>query len=100
METIENNYKNSDYDVEGFAASMGISKTLLNQKLQSLVGQSVAKFISNYRLQKAQQLVTLNRQSKNMNVSEIAYEVGFNDPKYFSRCYQKKYGVLPKVALE
>lgn len=100
MTVIETNYSNSEFDVESFASAVGISKTLLNQKLQSLVGQSVAKFISNYRLNKAQELVQVNKTSKNMNVSEIAYEVGFNDPKYFSRCYQKKFGVLPSASLD
>ncbi len=100
MEVIECNYSHSDFDVESFATAMNISKTLLNQKLQSLVGQSVAKFVSNYRLKKAQVLIQVNKNSKNMNVSEIAYEVGFNDPKYFSRCYLKKYGVLPSTSLE
>lgn len=100
MEVIECNYGNPDFDVESFATAMNISKTLLNQKLQSLVGQSIAKFVSNYRLKKAQALIQVNKNSKNMNVSEIAYEVGFNDPKYFSRCYLKKYGVLPSTSLE
>ncbi len=100
MEVIECNYGNPDFDVESFATAMNMSKTLLNQKLQSLVGQSIAKFVSNYRLKKAQALIQVNKNSKNMNVSEIAYEVGFNDPKYFSRCYLKKYGVLPSTSLE
>ena len=99
MEVIENHYTDSEFDVEGFASAMNISKTLLNQKLQSLAGQSIAKFVSNYRLKKAYALIQVNKNSRNMNVSEIAYEVGFNDPKYFSRCYQKKYGVLPSASL-
>jgi len=97
---VEEKYKDPDFDVNTFAEAMGISKTLLNQKLQNLVGTSTAKFIGNYRLKKAYELVLINKVSKNMNVSEIAYEVGFNDPKYFSQCYFKKYGVLPSASLE
>jgi len=99
MDIIEDNYNKPDFDVNAFAQKAAMSKTLLNQKLQNLIGQSTSKFISNYRLKKAQTLIEINKTSKNMNVSEIAYEVGFNDPKYFSRCYLKKYGILPSVLL-
>lgn len=99
MTVIDEHYKDSDFDVVQFASEMNMSKTLLNQKMQSLIGQSISKFISSYRLKKAQTLVEINKINKNMNVSEIAYEVGFNDPKYFSRCYLKKYGVLPSVSI-
>lgn len=97
MQVVELCYKDSDFDVNIFAGKMCISKTLLNQKLQGVVGQSTAKFIGNYRLQKAYELILINKQTKNMNISEIAYEVGFNDPKYFTRCFQKKFGVLPST---
>jgi len=100
MQIVEENYKDPDFDVITFADAMSISKTLLNQKLNNLVGTSTARFIGNYRLKKAQELVLINKASKNMNVSEIAYAVGFNDPKYFSQCYQKKFGVLPSALLE
>lgn len=82
MQVIENSYTNSDFDVNAFADAMGISKTLLNQKLQNLVGNSTSKFIGNYRLKKAQELIIINKVSKNMNVSEIAYSVGFNDQSH------------------
>lgn len=100
MQVIEDSYTNSDFDVNAFAEAMGISKTLLNQKLQNLVGNSTSKFIGNYRLKKAQELIIINKVSKNMNVSEIAYSVGFNDPKYFSQCYLKKFGILPSTSLD
>ncbi|WP_321518193.1 two-component regulator propeller domain-containing protein [uncultured Bacteroides sp.] len=100
MQVIENSYTNSDFDVNAFADAMGISKTLLNQKLQNLAGNSTSKFIGNYRLKKAQELILINKVSKNMNVSEIAYSVGFNDPKYFSQCYLKKFGILPSTSLD
>lgn len=64
-----------------------MSKTRLNNKLQELTEQSIAKFIRNYRLNAAQKLIILNRETKNMNISEIAYEIGFNDPKYFARYF-------------
>jgi AraC-like DNA-binding protein len=74
---------------------MGMSKTLLNKRVQDAFGQSVGQFIRSYRLSVAREMLLNNRETKNRNISEIAYEVGFNDPKYFSRCFTKDFGVSP-----
>lgn len=100
MRIIEGNYTNADFDVRIFADKMGVSKTLLNQKMQDLIGLSTGKFIGKYRLNKAWEMVQVNMKTHNLNVSEIAYRTGFNDPKYFARCFQKEYGVLPSVLLD
>ena len=63
--------------------------------MQSLTGQSACQFIRNYRLNLARELLLRNRETHAMNVSEIAYEVGFNDPKYFTRCFTKHFNVTP-----
>jgi signal transduction histidine kinase/ligand-binding sensor domain-containing protein/DNA-binding response OmpR family regulator len=99
MQVLEKEYKDTNFDVNAFSEAMNMSKTLLNQKLQNIVGQSTGKFIGNYRLKKARDLILINKLSKNMNISEIAFEIGFSDPKYFSRCFQKKYGVLPSALI-
>lgn len=100
MRIIEENYINADFDVKAFSDKVGVSKTLLNQKMQDLVGLSTGKFIGKYRLNKAWELIQMNRKTHNLNVSEIAYQAGFNDPKYFTRCFQKEYGILPSVLLD
>lgn len=97
IEAIRENYKNSELDVQGFCEIMGMSKTLLNKKLQDSLGQSIGQFIRIYRLSIAREMLINNKERKNMNVSEIAYEVGFNDPKYFTRCFTKEYGTAPSV---
>jgi signal transduction histidine kinase/ligand-binding sensor domain-containing protein/CheY-like chemotaxis protein/AraC-like DNA-binding protein len=99
MQVLEKEYKDAGFDVNAFSEAMNMSKTLLNQKLQNIVGQSTGKFIGNYRLKKARDLILINKLSKNMNISEIAFEIGFSDPKYFSRCFQKKYGMLPSTLI-
>ncbi|MFV0330366.1 MAG: helix-turn-helix domain-containing protein, partial [Dysgonomonas sp.] len=86
---------NTDYEVSDFIESMGVSKSLLNNKMQMLTGQSAGNFIRNYRLSIAHELIL--KSHGNMNISEIAYEVGFNDPKYFTRCFTKHYGVAPSM---
>lgn len=99
MEVMKANYANSDFDVSNFCEAVGVSKTLLNQKLQDLVGQSAGQFIRNYRLNLARDLILVNRTSHAMNISEIAYRVGFNDPKYFTRCFSKEFKVKPSDLL-
>ncbi len=100
MEVVKEHYKNSYFEVGDFTEAMGVSKSLLNKKLQNLTGQSAGQFVRNYRLNIARELILKNRETKNMNVSEIAYEVGFNDPKYFTRCFTKHFNITPSSLLE
>ncbi len=95
IETIRENYKNPELDVAAFCTAMGMSKTLLNKRLQESLGQSIGQFIRTYRLSIAREMLINNKESKSMNISEIAYESGFNDPKYFTRCFTKEYGTPP-----
>lgn len=99
MEVMKENYKNSYFEVSDFCEAIGASKTLLNQKLQNLVGQSAGQFIRNYRLNLAHELILKTRDKKRMNIAEIAYEVGFNDPKYFTRCFTKEFKIKPSELL-
>ncbi|MDR0687752.1 MAG: response regulator, partial [Prevotellaceae bacterium] len=99
LEVIRGNYKNSYYEAADFVAAMGVSKSLLNKKMQHLVGQSINQFIRSYRLNVAHDLIIKNRATRSMNISEIAYEVGFNDPKYFTRCFTKRFNISPSSLL-
>ena len=99
MEVIKENYKNSYFEVGDFAEALGVSRSLLNKKLQSLIGQSAGQFIRNYRLNLAKEMILKNRKNKSMNISEIAYEVGFNDSKYFTRCFTKHFNTTPSAML-
>lgn len=94
LETIQKKYKDPDLDVYILADAMGMSRSLLNEKIQRSFGQSIAQFIRNYRLNVAKEMIC-NGTNKNMNISEIAYEVGFNDPRYFTRCFTKEFGATP-----
>lgn len=97
---VEKNYKNSDYTIDDILHEMSCSKSMLNKKMQNVIGQSPGVFIRSYRLNMAKQLIIVNRRTKNMNISQIAYEVGFNDPKYFTRCFTKYFSVTPSVLME
>lgn len=95
LDTIREMYKDPDLDVNAFSSAMGMSKTLLNNRLQDTIGQSIGQFIRTYRLSIAREIIMNNRETHSMNISEIAYEVGFNDPKYFTRCFTKEFGMSP-----
>lgn len=95
ISVMKKNYGNSEFEVSDFIEAMGVGRNLLNKKMQSLTGQSAGQFIRNYRLNLARELLLRNRESRTMNISEIAYEVGFNDPKYFTRCFTKHFNVTP-----
>ena len=94
LETIQKKYKDPALDVAALADAMGMSRTILNEKIQKTLGQSIVQFIRTYRLNVAKEMIC-NGTNKDMNISEIAYEVGFNDPKYFTRCFTKEFGATP-----
>lgn len=100
LEIIKKNYKNPDYEVSNFIRDMNVSKSLMHQKMQTLAGQSAGQFIRSYRLNLAREILLKNQEYKNLSVAEIAYEVGFNDPKYFTRCFTKQFGLSPSVLLK
>ncbi|MGL5273789.1 MAG: hybrid sensor histidine kinase/response regulator transcription factor, partial [Phocaeicola sp.] len=100
MQVVKENFQNSYWEVGDLIEAMGVSKSLLNKKMQSLTGQSAGQFMRNYRLNIARELIERNAKTKGMNISEIAYEVGFNDPKYFTRCFSKQFGITPSSLLE
>ena len=97
MAVVKENYKNSYFEVGDFAEAIGISRSLLNKKLQSLAGQSAGQLMRSYRMNLARELIIQNRKTRAMNISEIAYEVGFNDSKYFTRCFTKQFGISPSA---
>ena len=71
-----------------------MTRSLLNEKIQQGFGLSIAQFIRTYRLNVAKEMIC-NGTNADMNISEIAYEVGFNDPKYFTRCFTKEFDATP-----
>jgi len=92
LKILLENYQNPDFDVTELIQEIGISRSLLHKKLDTLVGQSASRFIRGFRLTKAKEML---EKAGGRNISEIAYAVGFNDPKYFTRCFTKHFGVNP-----
>jgi AraC-like DNA-binding protein len=92
-EVMEQNYMNSEFGIAELAEALGVSRTLLSKRLNAETGQSTGQFIRNYRLSIAKKMILENQ--GNRNITEIAYRVGFNDPKYFTRCFTRRYGNSP-----
>jgi signal transduction histidine kinase/DNA-binding response OmpR family regulator len=91
LKVIEKEMSNPDFDVDAFVQAMGISRAHLYSKFQALAGQSVKEFIRTVRLKRGAQLL----RQKAGNISQIAFEVGFNNPAYFSECFRKQFGQTP-----
>jgi signal transduction histidine kinase/ligand-binding sensor domain-containing protein/DNA-binding response OmpR family regulator len=90
---VERNIANKDFSVEEMSRMLGMSRVLLYKKLLSLTGKTPIEFIRTIRLQRAAQLL----EKSQYTVAEIAYQVGFNNPKYFARYFKEQYNMLPSA---
>ena len=88
---IEKHIADYNFTVDNFAREIGMSRMQLHRKLNAVTGQAASDFIRNFRLKRAAKLL----KGKHGNIGEIAYDVGFNNPSYFSECFKKLFGVLP-----
>jgi ligand-binding sensor domain-containing protein/signal transduction histidine kinase/DNA-binding response OmpR family regulator len=88
---VEENISNEQFDIPFFCSELGVSRTMLFLKVKAWTNYTPNEFIHEIRLKRAAQLLEQNK----LNVSEVSYKVGFNNPKYFSKCFQKKYGETP-----
>jgi signal transduction histidine kinase/ligand-binding sensor domain-containing protein/DNA-binding response OmpR family regulator len=88
---VEKNLSNTGLSVELFSKEMGVSRGHLYNKIMALTGKTPTEFIRIMRLKRGAQLLAKSQ----LTVSEVAYKVGFNDPKYFSRYFKEEFGVSP-----
>ncbi|MDE6347498.1 MAG: helix-turn-helix domain-containing protein [Bacteroides sp.] len=93
---VEANISRCDLSVEELSRELGMSRVRLYKKLSQITGKTPIEFIRIIRLKRAAQLLRESQQ----NVSEIAYQLGFNNPKYFSKYFKDEFGVLPSVYQE
>ena len=91
IEIINKNLADPGFNVEKFADNLALHRSLLHRKFVALVGESPVEFIRRIRLTKAAEMIEANFG----NLSEIALEVGFNNPAYFSDCFKKQFGIAP-----
>ena len=98
IDCVNNHLEDCEFDQPQFADEMKTSKSTLYKKLKSLTGLNTSAFIRNVRLKSACRI--MEEKGNSIRVSELAYAVGFNDPKYFSACFKKEFGVLPSEYLD
>jgi signal transduction histidine kinase/ligand-binding sensor domain-containing protein/DNA-binding response OmpR family regulator len=93
LAVVERNISNADFSVEELSRALLLSRAAVYKRLFVLTGKTPIEFIRQLRLQRAAQLL----EKSNMTVAEVAYETGFNNPKYFSKYFKTEYGKLPSA---
>ena len=91
MKSVNENYTDSSYNVERMAEDVGLSRVQLHRRLKEITGVPASDFIRNIRLEQAARII----KEKKVNVSQVAYSVGFNSHAHFSTLFKKYYGVSP-----
>ena len=89
---VENNISNDEFNIDQLAEELFISRSGLFAKIKSLAGVTPNELIQLVRLKKAAEYISM----KQYRINEIVYLVGFNNPSYFSKCFQKQFGLTPK----
>ncbi|TWV99216.1 response regulator [Chitinophaga pinensis] len=93
LQIVEKNISNPDFSVEELSRGLHMSRVSAYKKLLSITGKTPLEFIRSIRLKRAAQLLGKSQ----LTVAEVAYEVGFNNPKYFAKYFKLEYGVLPSA---
>ncbi|WP_224484089.1 helix-turn-helix transcriptional regulator [Robertkochia aurantiaca] len=90
-EVLETNWQDPDFELSDLSDAVQLSKTQLYRKCTSIIGKSPNALVRDYRLCRALKML----KATDRNVSEVAYDSGFNNPSYFSKCFNERYGVRP-----
>lgn len=96
LKVLEDNISNETLNIDFFVQELGVSRTVLYEKVKEASGEPLSKLIKTYRLNYAAKLLL----EEHYLGSELAYKVGFTDPKYFSKCFNKQFGMTPKAYLK
>lgn len=96
IDNIEQHLAESDYDIEQLSTEMNMSKSTLYRKIKTMTGMSALDLIRNVKMKRACMMLL----SRQQNISEVAYALGFNSPKYFTKCFKEEFGVTPSEYLQ
>ncbi len=92
IQIVEENISDNKLNIEEFSVKVGLSRMQLYRKIHALTDMTVKEFIRHIRLKRAAQLLLQHK----MNISEVAYEVGFIDLTYFRKCFKREFGMSAK----
>lgn len=93
---LEEHYHDSSFGVPEMQKGLGMSKTYLHKKIKALTNHPPGELLRNFRLKRAAQLLV----QKGDNISQTAYDVGFNSLSYFTRCFKEYYGIAPTAYIQ
>ncbi|HSU49661.1 MAG TPA: helix-turn-helix transcriptional regulator, partial [Segetibacter sp.] len=96
INVVEEKMADADFNIDVVAESMAMSRTTFYKKFKSLTQLAPVEFVRDMRLQRAKQMLGAGEE----NISQVAYAVGFNNPKYFSTCFKEKYHQSPSEYLK
>ncbi len=96
IDVVENNISDPDLDIDRFAVEIGVSRMQLYRKLNALTEMTVKEFVRNIRLKRAAQMLVQQK----MNVSEVAYAVGFRDLSHFRKCFRQEFNMSASEYIE
>lgn len=96
FESLNKNWRETEFDLDDYCHTMAVSKSQLYRKTTALTGFSPNLLLKEFRLRKAKSML----KKKHASISQVSFENGFSSPSYFTKCFKKKYGILPMVYLE
>ena len=96
MKVVNEHLSDSDFNIEVLTSEVGISRTQLHRKMKEMTGLPVTEFIRNIRLEQAARLL----KEQKVNVTQVAYSVGFSTLAHFSTVFRKQFGVSPTEYVE
>lgn len=96
FDKLEENWQNPDFDITEYCQAVAMSNSQLYRKTISLTGLSPNILLKEFRLEKAKELMKKKRYS----IAQITYDTGFTSASYFTKCFKKKYGLLPMAYLD
>jgi AraC-like DNA-binding protein len=96
FEKLEDNWQDPDFNVSDYCQAMAMSKSQLYRKTVEFFGLSPNLLLKEFRLQKAKELM----KKQHYTISQITFDSGFTSPSYFTKCFKKKYGLLPMAYLD
>jgi len=91
LDNLDRNFHNESYSIDHLCHDSGISRTQMHRKLIALTGKPTSDYIRNYRIRRAKEYLL----NPDITVSEVAYQVGFKDPNYFTKSFAKEFGTTP-----
>jgi AraC-like DNA-binding protein len=95
IKVLELKMLDNNFSINQFASELNISKASLYRKLKSTIGLSPCEFIRSVRINRSVELLTRRK-----DISEVAFAVGFNDSKYFSKCFKREFGIAPSKFID